>query len=138
MRSVATGLLADVMNGSTLSDAMQKHAEIFPADYLSMVRAGEIGGQTGQVLEELADLLERRMEVRAKLNSSLIYPTVLIVMALASLGIIIGGLVPSIAGIFVGSGKPTPGGIAFLVALHAMWLEILMIVLLVASLVVTA
>jgi general secretion pathway protein F len=138
MRTIAAGLLADVMNGATLSDAMQKHGEIFPADYLSMVRAGEIGGRTGEVLEELAELLERRLELRGRLNSSLIYPTVLVVMALASLGIIIGGLIPSIAGIFVGSGKPMPSGIAFLVALHAMWLEILIGVLSVAALAAVA
>lgn len=134
MRAIAARLLADVMNGSTLSDAMQKHGNIFPADYLSMVRAGEIGGRVGEVLEELAELLERRLEVRGRLNSSLIYPTVLVVMALASLAIIIGGLVPSIAGIFVGSGKPMPSGIAFLVALHAMWLEILTVALSLAAL----
>jgi general secretion pathway protein F len=138
MQAIAATLLADVMNGMALSDAMEKYREIFPADYLSVVRAGEIGGRTGQVLEELADLLERRMEVRAKIQSSLIYPTVLIVLALASLGIIVGGLVPSIAPIFTGSGKPMPGGIQFLVALHSMWLEILTVIILATLLAVAA
>ena len=43
MRSIASSLLADVLNGASLSDAMQKHRQVFPADYLSVVRAGEIG-----------------------------------------------------------------------------------------------
>src|SRR5215467_12207796 len=60
MGGIVKNLLADVLNGSTLSDAMRKHP-VFPADYLSVVRAGEVGGTLGQVFEELADLLERRM-----------------------------------------------------------------------------
>jgi general secretion pathway protein F len=138
VRAVVSSLLADVMNGATLSDAMQKHGRIFPGDYLSLVRAGEVGGHMGQVFEELADLLERRMEVRAKIHSSLIYPTVLVVLALASLGIIVGGLVPSIAPIFVGSGKPMPSGIAFLIGLNAVWPEILMATVLVVAVAVVA
>src|SRR5215471_17555364 len=62
MRKLAGGLLGEVLNGGTLSDAMQKQGPIFSADYVSAVRAGEIGGTLAQVLEELADLLERRAE----------------------------------------------------------------------------
>src|SRR5207248_2466021 len=134
MQAVAERLLADITNGMTLSDAMQKHPAIFPADYLSLVRAGEIGGRTEEVLEELADLLERRIEVQGKLRSSLVYPTILIALALASLGVIIGGLVPSIAPIFAGSGKPMPAGIRFLVTLHAVWPQLLTGLLVVATL----
>jgi general secretion pathway protein F len=133
MRSVVSGLLADVLNGATLSDAIQKHPKVFPSDYVSVVRAGEIGGTLGQVLEELADLLDRRMEIRARIQSSLIYPAVLIVLTLVSLGIIVGGLVPSIAPIFAQGGKPMPPGIRFLVAMHASSLEIMVILLSVAS-----
>lgn len=133
MRSVVGELLADVLNGATLSDAVQKHPKVFPADYVSVVRAGEIGGTLGQVLEELADLLDRRMEIRARLQSSLIYPAVLIVLTLVSLAIIVGGLVPGIAPIFAQGGKPMPPGIKFLVAVHANSLEIIAILLSLAS-----
>src|SRR6266545_2721261 len=60
---LATELRAEVLNGLTLSDAMQKRAQVFPADYVSMVRAGEIGGGSSDIFGELADLLERRLEV---------------------------------------------------------------------------
>jgi general secretion pathway protein F len=119
MRGVAASMLADVLNGATLSDAMGKQAGLFPGEYLSVVRAGEIGGTVGQVLEDLAALLERRAEVRAKIQSSLIYPAVLITLAMLSLGVIVSALVPSIAPIFAGSGKPMPAGLKFLVDLQA-------------------
>jgi general secretion pathway protein F len=123
MRAIVKDLLAHVLNGATLSDAMQKHP-VFPADYLSVVRAGEVGGTLGQVLEELADLLERRMEIRARIQSSLIYPAVLVGLSLVSLAAIIGGLLPSITPIFAENGKPVPPGIKMLVALQAHWVEI--------------
>lgn len=128
MRSATERLLAEVLDGVTLSDAMARQGDLFPGDYLSLVRAGEVGGRIGQVLEEIADLLERRVEVRAKIQSALVYPAVLIVLAVGSLGVIIGGLVPSIAPIFAGSGRPMPAGIAQLVTLHGVWLEALGIV----------
>jgi general secretion pathway protein F len=137
IRRIAKGLLDDVLNGLTLSDAMKKHPRLFPTDYLSVVRAGEIGGTMGQVFDELADLLERRMEIRSRLHSSLIYPTVLVVLALVSLAIIIGGLVPSIAPIFAEGGRPMPAGIRFLVALGSIWPELLMTIVLLAALVIS-
>jgi general secretion pathway protein F len=133
MRAVVKSLLDDVLNGSTLSDAMKKHGRVFPTDYLSVVRAGEIGGRTGEVFEELADLLERRMEIRSRLQSSLIYPAILVVLALVSLAVIVGGLVPSIAPIFVEGGKTVPAGIQLLVTLGSIWPELLVVTLVAAS-----
>ena len=74
---IAAELRADVLNGSTLSDAMERRPQIFPADYLSVIRAGEIGGMLGEVIGELADLLDRRMEMRSRVRSALIYPALL-------------------------------------------------------------
>jgi general secretion pathway protein F len=125
MRAVTEGLLADVLNGSTLSDAMQKRSDIFPADYVSVVSAGEIGGHVGDVFEELADLLERRMEIRSRVQSAFVYPTILIILALSSLAIIIGVLVPGIAPIFADGGRQMPGGLHLILSIHALWPQIL-------------
>jgi len=119
MRKLAGGLLGEVLNGGTLSDAMQKQGPIFSADYVSAVRAGEIGGTLAQVLEELADLLERRAEIRARIKSALVYPAILMLLAVASLAIVIEVLVPSIAPIFAESGKPMPASLQFVAAIEA-------------------
>lgn len=133
MQKVVAEILADVLNGGSLSDAMQKHPRVFPLDYLSVVRAGEIGGTLGQVFEELADLLDRRMEIRARTQSSLIYPVVLVVLTLVSLAIIVGSLIPSIAPIFAESGKPMPVSMSVVVALRARWMEAATLVILLAG-----
>lgn len=124
-RALAASLLADVLNGSTLSDAMRRQPRTFSADYIAVVRAGEIGGTVGEVLEELAALLERRLEIRGKVVSALVYPTILLGLSIMSVGVIIGVLVPSIAPIFADGRTPMPGFISFLMMLQASWLEIL-------------
>lgn len=123
MRMLSSALLADVLDGSTLSDAMQKRPQIFPIDYVSVIRAGEISGAVGVVLSELADLLERRARIRAELQSALIYPIMLIVLSVISVGIVIGNLIPSIAPIFADSGRPMPTAIGVIVALESYWQE---------------
>lgn len=127
LRGLVESLLSEVLNGMPLSDAMQKQSKIFPADYIAVVRAGETGGTLTDVLVELAELLERRAEIRARVQSALIYPSILVVLSLGTLAIIIGGLIPSIAPIFAQSGKPMPASIEFMLALKERWFVILAI-----------
>ncbi|MGJ5180685.1 type II secretion system F family protein [Bradyrhizobium oligotrophicum] len=124
LKTFAAALLADVLNGRPLSEAMQAQTRVFPADYVAVVRAGESGGRLAQVLSELAELLERRAEIRARIQSALIYPVMLIVLSLVTLAIIIGGVIPSMAPIFTQSGKPVPLTIQAMLTLQAHWLEI--------------
>lgn len=124
LRALVDGLLAEILNGMPLSDAMQKQEKIFPPDYIAVVRAGEIGGTLTDVFVELADLLEQRAEIRARIQSALIYPCMLVALSLGTLAIIIGGLIPSLAPIFGQSGKPMPASIQFMLTLQERWFEI--------------
>jgi general secretion pathway protein F len=133
LRVLVESLLADVLNGMPLSDAMQRQEKIFPAEYIAVVRAGEIGGTLQDVFVELAELWERRAEIRGRVQSALIYPCMLVALSLGTLAIIIGGLIPSIAPIFSQSGKPMPAGIQFMLALQERWFQVLLGVALVAS-----
>jgi len=137
-RTLAGSLLADILNGTTLSDAMRKQSPTFSADYIAVLRAGEIGGTVGEVLEELAGLLERRLEIKGKIVSALVYPTILLGLSVMSVGVIIGVLVPSIAPIFADGTRPMPGFISFLMMLQARWLEILTGLVVTAAVTATA
>src|ERR1043166_2741425 len=133
MRTVVTALLADVLDGSPLSDAMHKHPQVFAADYVSAVRSGEVGGTLGQVFEEMADLLERRMEVRNRIRSALVYPAILVAFAIVTIGLIVAVLVPGIAPIFAEGGRAMPAVIGFVLAVQAHWTEIAVAFLVVAA-----
>jgi general secretion pathway protein F len=120
---LANGLLRDVLAGSQLSEAMASRPEIFPPDYRAILSAGEAGGVTGQVLKQIAELLGRRLEIRGKLASALVYPIILILMSLVSVAVIIFVLVPSISPIFTDAGLPLPGILNTLAGLQDNWLK---------------
>jgi general secretion pathway protein F len=120
---LAGGLLKDVLGGLQLSEAMARRPEVFPSDYLAILGAGESGGATGQVLKQIAELLTRRLELRGKITSALIYPLILILMSLVSVGVIVFVLLPSIAPIFTDAGLPLPGILKTLSDLQENWLR---------------
>jgi general secretion pathway protein F len=120
---LANGLLKDVLAGSQLSEAMARRPEIFPSDYRAILSAGEAGGVTGKVLKQIADLLARRLEIRNKISSALIYPIILILMSLVSVVVIISVLVPSISPIFTDAGLPLPGILKTFADLQENWVR---------------
>jgi general secretion pathway protein F len=121
MRPVIASLLESVLDGAHLSDAMARHPEVFQDEYVNMVRAGEASGDMARVFGELADLLERRMDLAGRVSSALVYPSVLILAALGSIIIIVGVLVPNLAPIFTESGKPMPLAVALIVQMRESW-----------------
>jgi general secretion pathway protein F len=124
MVRLANGLLKDVLAGSQLSEAMARRPEIFPADYRAILSAGEAGGVTGQVLQQIADLLARRLDIRGKITSALVYPIILILMSLVSVTVIVFVLIPSISPIFIDAGLPLPGILSTFADIQENWLGV--------------
>lgn len=118
---LANGLLKDVLAGLQLSEAMAQRPDVFPSDYRAILAAGEAGGATGQVLTQIAELLGRRLEIRNKIASALVYPLILILMSLVSVVVIVFVLIPSISPIFVDAGLPLPGILHFFEEVQDNW-----------------
>ena len=121
-----------IKGGATLADAMQAQEGIFNRFYINLLRAGESGGALGVVLERLAEHLEQSQEIRETLTSALIYPAILIFVALISIFILLGYVVPQFSELFEGAGQvlplPTRITIAVGAALqHYGWLGLLLI-----------
>ena len=121
MQPVIASLLEAVLDGAHLSDAMARHPEAFQDDYVNMARVGEASGNMARVFGELADLLERRLDLAGRLTSALVYPCVLIVMALASIIVVMGVLVPNLAPMFAESGRAMPAMVALIVRMRETW-----------------
>lgn len=99
-RNLLDQLLTRVKAGSTLSDTLAEQKAVFPAIYIGMVRAGEQGGSLAASLSQLAGLLERRLEIQRRLQSSLIYPAILAAMMVVTVMVIVGGVLPRLESLF--------------------------------------
>lgn len=105
----ASALLKDVLAGAQLSQAMRTRPKTFGEDYCAIVAAGEGAGALAPALAQIAGLLARRLELRSKISAALVYPAVLVLMSIVSVGVIIGVLVPSLTPVFADAGLPLPG-----------------------------
>ncbi len=82
LKNVLGGVCEDVESGSTLSDALAKHPKAFDRLYVKMVNAGEIGGVLDVILQRLADFMEKGQRLRRRIKGALIYPVVVISIAI--------------------------------------------------------
>ena len=75
-------VLNDVESGSQLSVAMEKHSSVFNESYISLVRAGEVSGKLAEVMEQLAQTMEKQRQFRGKVSGALVYPAaIMFIMA---------------------------------------------------------
>ncbi len=102
------GIRDDVRGGKALSQALDARRDVFSRFYVNIVRAGEAGGALGNVMTRLADTMERNKELRESVITALIYPTILIGVAVASLMLILAYVVPQFQQTFTQAGKALP------------------------------
>lgn len=107
LKRVLSQVRADVNEGMSLADAMQKH-KCFSNVYVNMVRAGESSGALELVLERLAEFTEGQSKLRSKVIGALTYPAVMIVVAVLVVVILMTSVVPKITSIFDGAKVQLP------------------------------
>lgn len=138
MVSVVESLIDRVKAGAPLSDALAEQGRLFGALYVSMVRAGEQGGNLDKVLAELAEHLERAKVLRSSVISALIYPSILSLVAIVSVFLLLGFVVPRFEVLFSNMGQALPLPTQVVISLgHATakygWIGVVFIVLLVLA-----
>lgn len=97
-----------VVDGVTLADAMARSPDTFPRVYVAMVEAGETGGFLDVVLAQIADFQSRERDLRGKVMAALLYPIILLGLALAVLVFLLVFFIPSFQKIFMGFGAQLP------------------------------
>lgn len=100
LKSVLSSIIEDVQGGLPLSDALERHPKVFDALYVSMVRVGETAGILDESLERLALLLENQLALISDIRSSLIYPAILILVAIAVVGFLVVYVLPKFVALF--------------------------------------
>lgn len=101
-------VVTDVQGGAQLSDAMAKHPKAFSDVYINMVRAGETGGILDQILNRLANQVEKDAQIKSKFKSAMVYPVVVTLVAVGAVGFLMVGVVPKLASILEGAGGELP------------------------------
>lgn len=111
LRNAINQMADSVQGGSTFSESMGQHPLLFSKLYVSMVKAGEVGGVLELVLARLAEFQEKAQKIRNKVKSAMTYPVVVLFIALIILFFLMTFIVPKFAQMFTEmmNGKPLPG-----------------------------
>ncbi len=107
-RHLAAALRAEVNAGSSFAKALARFPREFPDIYTAVIGAGEQSGNLGLVLERLADDLEERQALQAKLMGAALYPAIVTVVAIAIVLFLVAYVVPQVASVFAGTKRALP------------------------------
>ncbi|GKT17688.1 type II secretion system inner membrane protein GspF [Acidovorax sp. SUPP2522] len=107
-RHLVATLRAEVNAGSTFARALGAHPREFSAIYCAVIGAGEHSGNLGLVLERLADDLEDRQALKAKLIGAALYPAIVTLVAIVIVLFLVGYVVPQVAAVFAGTKRALP------------------------------
>ena len=108
LRVIVGQVKGDVESGVTLADAMKKYPKAFDDLYVNLVAAGETGGVLDSVLQRLAIYIEKAMKLKKKVKGAMIYPSVVMFIAVLVVAIIMIFVIPVFAKVFGDMGVALP------------------------------
>jgi type IV pilus assembly protein PilC len=108
LKNALIDVVDDVESGSTLSESFAKHPKCFDRLYVNMVKAGEAGGALEVILKRLADFKEKSQSLKRKVIGAMIYPCVVILVAVGIVTFIMVYIIPKFKAIFRDFGFKLP------------------------------
>jgi type IV pilus assembly protein PilC len=118
IRRALTGMVDDLRNGGLLSASAAQYPQVFPNYYIGILQAAELTGRLDDSLDSLAGYLNREIETRSKVVGALSYPLVVMVMALGTVMVLAGYVLPQFKPLFeeLGADLPLPTRMMLFVA----------------------
>jgi type IV pilus assembly protein PilC len=119
LRSVLGELALSIEGGSTFSESLAQHPKIFNRLFVNMVKAGELGGVLEVVLKRLAEFMEKAQKIKGKVIAAMFYPSAVMFVAVAIMGVLMVVVVPKFQEIFAGmlEGSQLPAFTQFVLAI---------------------
>jgi len=108
IRSMSSEFRKQIIDGSTLGETLEKYRSIFGRVYIGLVKAGEDSGELDKTLGRMLDLLKKQESVKGKVVGALIYPSVVVLLAIVAICIMLMFVFPAFEEMFNGLGKPLP------------------------------
>ncbi len=108
LKNALIDICEDIESGSTLSEAMAKQTKAFDRLYVNMIKAGEAGGALEVILQRLAEFQERSEALKRKVKGAMVYPIVVVMVAVGILIFIMTFIVPKFKAIFADFGTELP------------------------------
>jgi type IV pilus assembly protein PilC len=109
LKNTLGDVIEDVESGTTLSDALRKQPKVFDNLYINMVKAGEAGGALEVILQRLSEFKEKAQTLKRKVRGAMVYPVVVMIIAVGILTFILIWIVPQFQKIFSDFGVELPG-----------------------------
>ncbi|MDQ7781696.1 MAG: type II secretion system F family protein [Desulfomonilaceae bacterium] len=116
-KRVLTQVKSSVEGGSTFAEALKDHPKIFDDLFVNLIHAGETGGILDTILRRLAVFLEKSEALKRKVKGAMIYPAVVITIAMAVVSILLLFVIPVFKEMFEGAGQKLPGPTLFVLAM---------------------
>ncbi len=116
MRSVVTRLRYELSEGRSFADALAAQGDVFPEVYCNMVRVAEASGRLQEVLEQIAAAREQEQKIRTKMLSALLYPSFLVVSAIAIVTLLLVYVIPRFKLVIADAGAETPESARLVIA----------------------
>ena len=110
LKSIIAELGADIEGGNTFSEALGRHPRVFNHLYLSMVKAGELGGALEITLKRVAEFMEKSEKIKRKVKAALFYPVAVMTVATGVMAIMLLWVIPKFKEVFASlmNGRPLP------------------------------
>lgn len=108
LREVVVKLREAVDGGESLTSAIAKQSDVFPPLFVNMIKAGEVSGRLAEVLERLSTYFEKSAALQRKIRSAMVYPVIVVLMAIAVTSLLMLKVIPSFKEIFKSLGAQLP------------------------------
>src|SRR5438270_4134239 len=134
LKNTINKLADSVQGGSTFSESLAQYPRIFNDLYVNMVKAGEVGGVLELVLTRLAEFHEKAAKIKNKVAAAMVYPLIVMTMAIAIMGFLLVFIVPKFEAIFhdMLGDRPLPTITIFVITIsrfvQAHWMVIIAII----------
>ncbi len=108
LKEIIKGIREKVRDGNTFSDSLKDYPRVFSNLYVNLVRSGEAGSMLGDVLNNIADFLEKEEDVKSRVLAALAYPMLMLIVGAGTIFILTGFVIPKLANMFVEMGETLP------------------------------